>query len=288
MKYTITADSTCDLPQGYVPEDELPIIPLSYTLDGKTYSGRDGDSLPPEEFYAKMRAGAMPQTALVNVAEAEHFFDGVVSSGSDVLHLCFSSALSGTFNSTRVAAQAINEKYGRTCVTVVDTLCASLGDGLLIHYAFEQKRAGKSLEETRDWLEQNKLHLCHNFTVSDLFHLHRGGRVSMTAAIVGTMLGIKPVLHVDNEGRLIPIRKVRGRPQSLTALVDNMERQVGNFDNKVVFISHGDCLADAEYVAKLVQERFSPVEIIMNFIGPVIGTHSGPDTVALFFMGETR
>lgn len=288
MSYILTTDATCDLPDELVPEGELCVFPMSYTLDGKEYSGRPGERLEPDEFYAKMRAGSMPQTVQINTMEAESLFEQLVSQGSDVLHLNFSSALSGTCNSARMAADALNEKYGRCCVTVVDTLCASLGEGLLVTLALEKKRQGAGLEETRDYVESLKLHLCHYFTVNDLFHLHRGGRVSIAAAIVGSMLGIKPVLHVDDEGRLVPIGKVRGRRQSLDALVEQMAAHVGNWENPSVFISHGGCREDADYVAGLVKKRFSPQKIVIGGIGPVIGSHSGPGTVALFFLGEKR
>ena len=171
---------------------------------------------------------------------------------------------------------------------MIDSLCASLGEGLLVHKAVSLRDKGTSIEETVQWLEENKLHLCHNFTVNDLFHLHRGGRVSKTTAILGTLVNVKPILHVDDEGHLIPLSNVRGRKKSLHALVDRMAEQITGYENDIVFISHGDSYEDAQYVANLVKERFGIENILINYVSPTIGAHSGPGTIALFFMGEKR
>ena len=180
------------------------------------------------------------------------------------------------------------EKNPEAKIIVIDSLCASLGEGLLVHKAVELRDAGKSIEEVAKWVEENKLHLCHQFTVDDLNHLHRGGRVSKATAIIGTLVSVKPVLHVDNEGHLTSLVNVRGRKKSLNTLVDNMAKLVGNYENDIVFISHGDCLEDAEYVAELIKERFGITDFLINYVSPTIGAHSGPGTIALFFMGETR
>ena len=239
-----------------------------------------------------MRDGSMPTTSQVNPEQAKAAFTACLKEGKDVLYIAFSSGLSGTCGSGMVAAQEIQEEgeYPERKIVVIDSLSASLGEGLLVHKAVMLKEAGKSMEEVADWVENNKLHLCHNFTVDDLFHLHRGGRVSKATAILGTMINIKPVLHVDDEGHLIAIGKVRGRKKSLSALVDRMAEQIKGYEdqNDVVFISHGDCMEDAEYVKKLVQERFGIEKFIINHVGPTIGAHSGPGTVALFFMGNPR
>ena len=239
-----------------------------------------------------MRAGSMPTTAQVNPEQAKEAFKKCLEQGKDVLYIAFSSGLSGTYGSAVIAARELEEdkEYPGRKVIVLDSLSASLGEGLLVHKAVMLKEAGKSMEETADWVEKNKLHLCHNFTVDDLFHLHRGGRVSKATAILGTMINIKPVLHVDDEGHLIAIGKVRGRKKSLSALVDRMAEQIRGYEeqNDVVFISHGDCGEDAEYVKKLVQERFGVESFIINHVGPTIGAHSGPGTLALFFVGNPR
>ncbi len=284
--YIITTDTTADLPKEYLEEHGIGVMSLNYIIEGTTYDWEH--PLPVEEFYAKMRGGSMPTTSQVNPETAKEIFSGFLAEGVDVLHIAFSSALSGSYNSARIAAEELKEEQPKNQVVVVDSLCASLGEGLLVHKAVKMKEAGKSLEETAAWVEQHKLEICHNFTVDDLFHLHRGGRVSKATAILGTMINIKPVLHVDDQGRLINIDKVRGRRKSLNALVDRMEQQVRGFENDTVFISDGDCLEEAQYVAEQVKKRFGITEILINHVGPTIGAHSGPGTMALFFMGQPR
>lgn len=289
MSYIISTDTTCDFPEEYYQQHGLAVLPLSYILEGETYF-RGGKELPPEEFYAKMRSGSMPTTSQVNPEGARAAFEPLIKEGKDILHIAFSSGLSGSYNSARIAAEELMEEYPERKILVVDSLCASLGEGLLVHKALEKKESGMALEELAAWCEENKLHIIHSFTVDDLFHLYRGGRVSKVAAVVGTMISLKPVLHVNNEGKLIPLSKVRKRKKSLEALVDAMAEKQGSFagKNDVVFISHGDCLEDAEYVKKLVQERFGVKNFLINPVGPVIGAHSGPGTLALFFMGDSR
>ena len=191
---------------------------------------------------------------------------------------------------TQREAEELSEKYPDRKIIVIDSLCASLGEGLLVHKAVTLKEQGHTLEETADWIEANKLHLVHNFTVNDLFHLYRGGRVSKTAAFLGTMISLKPLLHVDDEGHLIPLSKVRGRKKSLIALVDAMEKQIGSWRDKndTIFISHGDCIEDAQYVADLIKDRFGYESFLINHVGPTIGAHTGPGVVALFYMGDYR
>ena len=205
-----------------------------------------------------------------------------------MLILAFSSGLSATYNSSVIAVQELAEKYPERKLYTVDTLCASLGQGLLVYLAARERDSGKTIEEVRDWAEANKLSICHQFTVDDLHFLKRGGRISATTAVVGSMLQIKPVLHVDNEGHLINIAKARGRQASLKALVDKMEKTAIDPAHQTVFISHGDCLEDAQMVADLVKERLGAPEVYLNPIGPVIGAHAGPGTVALFYVGTER
>ena len=211
-----------------------------------------------------------------------------ISDGFDILHICFSSALSSSYNNTVVTAEAMMEQHPDTKIIVIDSLCASLGQGLLIYYACKKKEEGASLEELAEYVERIKLNVCHQFTVNDLFHLHRGGRVSKATAIIGSIANIKPVLHVDNEGRLINISKIRGRKRSLITLVDNMEKAMEGYENPIVFISHGDCLEDALFVKQQIEERFGIHDFLINYVGSTIGAHSGPGTVALFFMGKER
>ncbi len=285
-QFVITTDTNSDLPEEYLKEHDLEVMSLKYILDGVTYDREH--PLPVEEFYAKMRGGSMPTTSQVNPEDAKKVFSDLLDKGVDILHIAFSSGLSGSYNSARMAAEELAEERPEHKIIVVDSLCASLGEGLLVHKAVKMRDAGKSFEETAKWVEAHKLEIVHNFTVDDLFHLHRGGRVSKATAVLGTMINIKPVLHVDDEGHLIAIDKVRGRKKSLNALVDRMETQIKGFENDTVFISHGDCEEEALYVADQVKKRFGISDILINHVGPSIGAHSGPGTMALFFMGQPR
>ena len=287
-EYLITTDNTGDLPEDYLARHEVPTMWLPYFLDGETY--RADNSLPYEQFYKKMREGCMPTTSQVNPEEAKEKFLEYIKINKNIIHIAFSSGLSGTYNSARIAAQEVMEEQPGCRITVVDSLAASMGEGLFVHKALQQQEAGMGYDELVQWLEDNKQHVCHYFTVDDLFHLYRGGRVSKAAAVLGTMINIKPVLNVDGEGHLIPQSKVRGRRKSLNALVDFMEQKMGSFRDKndIVFISHGDCYDDAVYVQEQVKKRFGIENFLIAPIGPTIGTHSGPGTVALFFMGDAR
>ncbi|MGI6006439.1 MAG: DegV family protein [Ruminococcus sp.] len=287
-KFVITTDNMADLPDSYYEEHQIPYMFLTYTMDGVTYHKED--QLSSGEFYRRMREGSMPTTSQVNAEEAKQLWKPWLQEGYDILHIAFSSGLSGTYNSCRIAAEETAEEYSDRTVAVVDSLCASLGQGLLVDKAVRMKEEGKTMEEIAGWLEAKKKNLCHVFTVDDLFHLHRGGRVSRMTAVLGTMINIKPVLHVDDEGHLIAVGKVRGRKRSLMKLVDMMEERIRGCDEKNdrVFISHGDCLEDARFVADLVRERFGIEDILVNPVGATIGAHSGPGTMALFFMGNYR
>ena len=277
--YIITTDTTTDLPEDYIKKHDLGIMSLTYTLEGTTYS--KDNPLDVKLFYEKMRNGSMPTTSQVNPENAKNIFLPYLKNGYDILHIAFSSGLSGSYNSTRIAAEELSEEFPDRKITIIDSLAASLGEGLLVHKAVMLKEQGADLDAVADWVEQNKLHIVHNFTVDDLFHLHRGGRVSKATAILGTMINVKPILHVDDEGHLIALSKVRGRKKSLQALVDSMEKQMGAYrsQNDIVFISHGDSLADAQYVADLVKQRFGIESFLINYVGPTIGAHSGPEPV---------
>lgn len=287
QKFVIITDSNADLPESYLAEHSLGCMNLSFSVDGVVFNA-DQEPIDTPSFYAKMRAGADIKTMQIYPEYARSYFENYLKDGYDILYLAFSSGLSGSYNSGVIAAQELKESYPDAKIVVIDTLCASLGQGLLTHYAVLMKEEGKTLDEVAEWTEKNKLHLCHLFTVDDLNHLYRGGRVSKTSAVLGTVLNIKPVLHVDNDGKLIPLGKVRGRKQSLTELVNMMEARIGTYKNEVIFVSHGDCLADAEFVANEVKKRFGIKKNMINFVGPTVGGHSGPGTIALFFMGEKR
>ncbi len=287
-EYIITTDNNSDLPEEFYETYGVGCVYLSYAVNGKTYT--HGNFLPVEEFYAQMRKGSMPTTAQVNPQDAKNLMEPYLKDGKDILHIAFSSGLSGTCNSCRVAAEELVEKYPDRKIVVIDSLSASLGQGLLVYEAIKRREQGMELEAVAQWLESHKQNLVHMFTVDDLNHLYRGGRVSKTTAIVGGMLNIKPVLHVDEEGKLVPIGKVRGRKKSLLALVDAMNEKIGSYrkDCHTIFISHGDCIEDARLVEKRVREQYAIDTVIINHVGATIGAHSGPGTVALFFLGDVR
>ena len=287
--YVIVTDSSADLSAQMAEEAGVQVLPLRFTVEGQTYyNWPDNREMDPKVFYRMLREGEVATTAAVNISQYLDLLEPILQSGTDVLVLSFSSGLSATYDSSRLAAEELREKYPQRKIFAVDTLCASLGQGLLVWHAAQLKDQGKSIEEVRDWVEENKLHLCHQFTVDDLHFLKRGGRISATTAVVGTMLKIKPVLHVDDGGKLVNIGKARGRRASLKALVDRMEETAIDPAGQTVFISHGDCMEDAEYVAGLVKERMGVQDVRINYVGPVIGAHSGPGTLALFHLGSRR
>ena len=287
--FVILTDSSADLGAELVQQLDVQVLPLSFILNQHTYHNYpDNREMDPHLFYEKLRAGEVATTAAVNVAEYVDAVEPLLQAGHDVLILAFSSGLSTTYNSSAIAVEELREKYPDRKVYTVDTLCASLGQGLLVYLAAQERARGKTIEEVRDWAEANKLHLCHQFTVDDLHFLKRGGRISATTAVLGSMLQIKPVLHVDDEGHLINIAKARGRQASLKALVDKMEQTAIDPAAQTVFISHGDCLEDAQAVAQMVKDRMGVKEVYLNHIGPVIGAHAGPGTVALFYVGTER
>lgn len=284
--YVITVNSTVDVPKEWLEERNVPVVPLKYTIDGETYTDMEG--LSAKEFFAKLREGKMSTTSQVNPEEAAALLEPYVKEGKDILHLGFSSGLSGTLNSMKIAGEMLEEKYPEAKVIVIDTLCACLGEALLLHHALKQKAKGMTINELEQWVEDNKLHVCHDVTVDDLNHLHRGGRVSKTTAVLGTLVQIKPIIHMDNDGKLQVIGKERGRKKSLNKIVDMAAEQSKGWDNDIVMITHGDCIEDAEYVAKLVREKMGINNILINNIGTVIGSHTGPGVVAVFCMGNKR
>ena len=268
---------------------DVQVVPLGFVLDGQAYHDYpDNRDMDPHAFYERLRKGDAATTNAVNTAQYTEALEPLLQAGRDVLVLAFSSGLSATYQSSVIAVEELRAKYPERKLYTVDTLCASLGQGLLVWYAAQLRERGRSIKEVQDWVEEHKLNLCHQFTVDDLYFLKRGGRVSAATALVGSMLHIKPVLHVDSEGHLINIDKVRGRQASLKALVDRMEETAIDPGSLTVFISHGDCLEDAQMVAEMVKKRFGVDEVYINYVGPVIGAHSGPGTVALFYIGTER
>lgn len=290
MSFAIVTDSSSNLPEDIIDQHDLTVLPLTFMVDGEEYrSYLKGEKTDLSQFYTMMREGKVITTSLPNLKESRESIEALLREGRDVLCLGFSSGLSGTYQAIELLLTELAGLYPDRTVASVDTLAASLGEGLLVYYAAKMREEGASIEKVRDWVEEHKLHLAHWFTVDDLMFLFRGGRVSRTSAWAGTLLNIKPVMHVDDEGHLIPLEKVRGRKKSLKALVDHMEQTaMSPVADQTVFITHGDCLEDAEYVADLVRERFGVSDVLINWVDPVIGAHSGPGTMALFFLASER
>ncbi len=290
MATKILTDSCCDLTNDYLKERNIDYISLMYTIEENDYYDDFGISMSSKEFFEKIRKGFMSKTSLVNTQRYNDFFGKYLEAGDDIVYIGFSSALSGSYQSSVISAQELEKKYPKSKITVIDSQCASMGEGLLVTYAAEKLAAGASYEEIVDFVKETKGKVCHWFTVDDLHHLKRGGRVSGISAAVGTMLSIKPVLHVDDEGRLIPMAKSRGRGASLSALVKEMEKSIiDEGKGQTIMISHGDCLEDVQKVEETIKKKFPQVkDFMINTIGPVIGSHAGPGTVALFFLGTQR
>ncbi len=287
-RFVITTESNSDLPASYLQENEIGIIPHYYNLDGVTY-GED-KRLTDKEFYDRMRKGVMPTTMASNPEVIHKTFKKYAEQGYDILHISFSSELSGGYSNVMMGARDISEEYPETKILVVDTLNASLGEGMAIMKAVELRKRGKTIEEVAEWLEEHKLQFCVQFTVDDLFHLHRGGRVSKTTAIVGSMINVKPILYINNKGALVALMNVRGRKKSLITLVDNMLAGMGQYYSKdaTVCVVHGDVPGDAQFVVDLIKEKLPDAKVVVNSIGPSIGAHSGPGALGICYMGDHR
>lgn len=286
--FVIVTETTTDLPASYIEENGLVIIPLYYQIEDTVYG--EEKHLELKDFFDAMRNGATPTTSASNPDTIRRTYLELIESGKDILHLAFTSGLSCSYNNAAFVANDLMEEYPDANIKVIDTLCASLGQGLIVNSAVQLKKAGKSIDEIAEWVEANKLKVCHEVTVEDLIYLYRGGRLKKSSAVLGTIINIKPLIHVNNEGKLISYDKVRGRKKSLNALVEKMVSAVENYDgeNDWVFISHGDCLEDAEYVKAQIEERLGTKNFIINYLSPTIGSHAGPGTVALFFYANER
>ncbi|MDW8802568.1 DegV family protein [Clostridium sp. A1-XYC3] len=288
MKTILITDSCSDLPLEYIENNNIIYMSLTYEIKGQEFKDDFWKTTKSKEFYDKLREGELSKTSQVNSHRYYEEFKKHITQNNSIIYVGFSSALSGSTNSAAIAREQLLEEFKDADITVVDTKGASMGQGLLVYYANEMLKRGDSKEEVVNWLEENKLKLSHWFTVEDLNHLKRGGRISSTAAVVGTLLNIKPVLHVDNEGKLVPVEKVKGRKKSLKTLVDKLSEKIVNAEEQIIGISHGDCIEDAEHVRDLILEQYKVKEFIITNVGPVIGSHSGPGTVALFFLGSSR
>lgn len=289
--FILATDSTADLPVDFIKENDIKVVNLSTILDGEVY-GKE-KNISAQELYAAMRAGKLPTTSQVNPDEAYNFFDEITQGNPDneVLYIAFSSGLSGSCNNANLAAQEYMEDHPGVNIRVVDSVAATLGEGLIVMQADELKKQGKSVNEAADWIEENKLKVVTCFTVDDLNHLYRGGRVSKATAFVGTLVSIKPTMYVDNEGKLLAFGKAMGRKKSIKALVDYMEEHTLDITmgpNYVVTIAHGDCEEDAMLLKNMVIDKFGVKKVIVDILGPVIGSHAGPGTLALSFVGTVR
>ncbi len=287
-KYLITTDSASDLPKSYLQEHNVYSQSLFYNLGDELYGGEK--QLDYKTFYNRMRSGEMPVTNAIIPEELINGLRPYLQDGYDILHIAFSSALSSTYQNAVIAADELKEEFPERTITVVDSKSASLGQGLLVYKAIQKQKEGLSLAENAAWIEENLSHICHEFTVDDLFHLHRGGRVSKGVAIIGSLINIKPMLFVNDEGELKMKGTSRGRKKSLMTLVKAMEESTKDCldKNDIVFISHGDCLEDAQFVANQIETRLGIKTFLIDYVSPTIGAHAGPGVVALFFWGSHR
>ncbi len=287
--YVIMTDSCCDLTDQMARDLELEVLPLTMHMDGQDYpNDLAGTAISNQEFYKRIRAGKLATTSAVNVGQFQDAMRRVLESGRDIVCVCFSSALSTTYQSAVIAAEDLRAEFPEAEIHVVDSLSASLGQGLLLYLAVEQKRKGLTAAELAKWVEDNRLTVCHWFTVDDLNFLKRGGRVSATTALLGTMLSIKPIMHTSDEGKLVPVSKARGRKAAIAALLDKIEDLGIHPEKQTMFICHADCEEDAKAVAQTIQDRFGTPTVHINYIGPVIGSHTGPNTMGIFFVGTQR
>ncbi len=283
--YQIVTDSSSDLPLEFLVKEDILSMPLSFVMDGKKYYSGEMDV---KEFYQRMRVGAMPVTSQVNVDEAKTAFESVLQKGKDILYIAFSSKMSGTCNSAKIAAEELGPLYPQQKIVIVDSLSISLGEGLLVYLANQLKQKGANLEHAAQWVRDHVLKLAHFVTANDLTHLHRGGRISKTSTILGSMLGIQPIIHISNQGEAKMIGTKRGRKNALDSLVDHMAKVMGDVVNSSCFIAHADCEQDALYVKDKVQQVFGIKQFVINFAGPVMGAHTGPGAVGLFLLADHR
>lgn len=287
--YVLFTDSSCDLPAALAEEMQLHVLPLSVHLDGDSYKNYlDEREISYRDFYARIPSAKEIKTNAVNQQDFIDAMEPVLRAGADVLYVGFSSGLSGTYSAGALAARELQEKYPDRKIYAVDSLCASLGQGMLLHLAWKRQHAGATIDELRAYLEETKLHLCHWFTVNDLFHLKRGGRVSAATALIGSMLSIKPVMHMDDEGHLAVVSKARGRKASLKQLVEEMKKSAIEPEAQEIFICHGDALAEAEALGETIRRELHVKNVIINYVGPVIGAHTGPGVISIFFLGTKR
>jgi DegV family protein with EDD domain len=287
--YKIITDATSDLCVELYEPSSIEVIPMPVTLDGHEFNHyADYREMPLKDFYNALRDGKTSSTAQINTYTYTKFFEPYLKDGLDIIYLCFSSALSSTIQSAGIAIEELKLKYPDRKIICIDTLCASTGLGYLVYHALQKQIQGYSLERLTEWVESKKLHVCHWFTVEDLNHLYRGGRLSKTAAVAGTMFKIKPILIVDKSGSLIVVDKVRGSNKARHTMINHMKESGINLEDHTIFIGHGDDLDSAEKLKEMVQSEVKVKNIFIMPIGPVVGTHTGPGMLSIFFFGNER
>lgn len=288
-EYVIVTDSTADLPSELLDHIGVSVIPMSFDLDDQSYMHYpDEREMSFPEFYDNLRQGKTSKTTQINYGIYREFFEKILKAGKDILYIAFSSGLSGTYNTSQIIIRDLLEEYPERMIVSIDSIAASIGEGLLVYHAAHKKQEGMNMDELQEWIEQNKDHVRHWFTVEDLNHLKRGGRITSVEALIGSTLKIRPVLSVDHEGRLITVTKVRGKKKSLEVLLEHMLEEGVDLHNQTVIIGHGDNLENAEKLAELIQEKNIVKEIIISSIGPIIGTHTGAGIIGLVFMGNKK
>ena len=288
MGIVIVTDSNCDLPVEYISQNKVYVIPFTFVLNGVSYIDDFGKSLSYKAFYNEIRKGSMPTTAQITAYTFENEFRSFISKGDSVIYIGFSSALSGTYNSSVIARNEIVEVAPEADITVVDSKSATVGQGLLVYYACEMLKQGKSKQEIVDWIESNKLKVNHWFTIDSLEHLKRGGRISSASAAIGGMLEVKPVLNVSNDGSLNVVKRVRGRKKSIRTLLEEFKTRAIKPEEQMIYITHGDCVEDAENLKSLILSETTAKAIVINDLGPIVGTHTGPGMLGVFFLGKER
>lgn len=287
--YVIISDVTCDLPASMAEDLGVTVIPMDFTMSGKVYTHYpDAREMDFHTFYERTKNGEMSVTSQINGITYEQYFEPFLKAEKDILYIAFSSELSGTYQASTITASELLERYPERKLFCIDSKAASVGEGMLVYNTVQKKNEGMNIDDLKVWVEENRDHICHWFTVDDLNHLKRGGRVSTVTAVVGTALGIKPILHVDSNGDLIPVSNVRGRKKSLETLIERMQKTCVNPEDQIIFIGHGDDREAAEYIKSLVLEKFRVKDIIITDMGPIIGAHTGCGIAALFYFGTEK
>lgn len=288
MKTVIVTDSSCDLPLEFIEKNNVPFLGLICHFKNKDYEDDFGKTLTYKEFYKGLREGEMPTTSQVNVFRFTELFKKFTEQKFSIIYLGMSSGISGTVNSAIMAKKAIMEQYKDADITVIDTKCACIGEGIIVYNAVNMLKNGATKDEIIKWVEENKMKVNHWFIVGSLKHLLHGGRISRTKAIVGTLIKVNPIIYIDDNGKLVNVANIRGRKKAMSYLIERFQDKVVDLENQTIMISHGDCIEDAKYIERILREKFNVKNIVINYVGPVIGSHTGPDMLSLCFIGDNR